>query len=135
MRTATCLALALLLPPPPATAGEVPPAKQSLEALKGKLPGVVSGWGERQLPEGWGAQLRRVRMVGEAEAKVTVRVRRRDAGRSDEPPPEYLLVVSLRYYDGLWTAVRAEWSDPDAGASLSHAGYVLLDAIDEAAEK
>jgi hypothetical protein len=55
----------------------------------------------------------------------------------DELPrdPDHLLIVFLKFHDGLWTTSRFEWSDPEIGGSRGRTTYFLLDAIDEAAEK
>jgi hypothetical protein len=132
-RRLTMIALpALLLLAAAANAAPAPdPARQSLEALKKKLPDVVSAWKKQYLADGQGAEARLIRRVGQARAKVVVAMGDpKDLARH----PADLLTVFLCYHDGCWTTVRftGSWSQ-EAGKNWN--AHHLMLAIGEAAEK
>ncbi len=109
--------------------------KQKLEALKKKLPGVLEAWLKNRRPYTFAAVLRRVRVLGASEAKVVIHVHDFDGNGKVEELPALILTVYLSYYDGLWTATRFQWSEPDISSGMTKAAHFLMDAIDEAAEK
>jgi hypothetical protein len=136
--------LAVMLAVPLAQAAPVPEpgreAKERLEALKKRMPGVLDAWMKAYPYEGrdrgvtWTAVfvLRRVRLVSGAEAKLTFHARK--AGAAVAAAPEHILTVFLKYHDGLWTTVSYQWSDRGRMQRWEGIDF-LLDAIDEAAEK
>lgn len=116
-------------------------AKEKLGELKKRLPAVLERWvKERKVgrPLTYTPVLRRVRTIGIAEAKVVVHFHlQNDEGKLSDRA-SYMLTVYLTYYDGLWTAVRFQWSYPDIdkiNANWTDAAHFLMDAIDEEAEK
>jgi hypothetical protein len=133
MRTATCVVLVLVLACPTAPAAPArdtaATAKAKLEDLKQKVPDVLKqGAEEQSFPRK--AELRRVRQFADREAKVTV-FRRRAADVDLQP-----LTVYLRFHAGVWTATnfRGDW-EPNQAEFWNRAAHVLMDYIDEAAEK
>jgi len=142
---ATLLCLVALLVVPYVDAAPAPApglkAKEKLRALKKRLPAVLERWvKERKVghPFTYTPVLRRVRAIGVAEAKVVVHLHLRDDHGKVSDSAEYMLTVYLTYYDGLWTAVRFQWSYPDIhkiNDNWTDAAHFLMDAIDEAAEK
>ena len=142
MRTISALtAVALFAATNAAAAAPDPLAKAKLEALKKRLPAILTTWAQDRylrmvLGKDYAPVLRRVRTTADAEAKVTIHFCDKPQEQRT-PTPDYLLTVSHRYHDGLWTAVRFQWSyAPERGGPpLQEAGHFLLDAIDEAAEQ
>jgi hypothetical protein len=124
-------------------------AKAKLEALKKRLPAVVNAWAKQNEFEFWthgeeGAGcsspvLKRTRATSATEAKITIHFLPRVGGKLFSgvdgklvDDPKHVMVVFLKFYDGLWTTVRFEWT---VDASHNACAHYLLDAIDEAAEK
>jgi hypothetical protein len=141
MHAFTFLAVLAALPAADKAPSQAKEAKAKLEALKKRLPAVVNAWAKEyelmflvRVEEGYIFSvpvLKRTRATSETEAKVTIHFLR----RVDEKlvgDPKGILTIFLKYYDGLWTALRFEWTF-DAG--YNSAAHFLLDAIDEAAEK
>jgi hypothetical protein len=141
MRT-TLRCLVVLLVVPHANAAPAPEpgrkANEKLEALKKRLPDVLKTWVKERTvgyPFTYAPTLRRVRLIRAAEAKVVVHLNRVDDDGKVRERPDYMLTAYLSYYNGLWTIVRFESSDPSFSRISSGAVHFLMDAIDEAAEK
>lgn len=141
MRTTfLCLAVMFIVPQVDAAPAPVPglKAKEKLEVLKKRLPAVLEAWAkESQIgyPFIYIPVLRRVRAIGNAEAKVVIFLHYRDDQGEVKDKVDYILTVYITYYEGLWTAIRVQGSHPEGNRSWTHATQMLMDAIDEAAEK
>jgi hypothetical protein len=93
-------------------------AKDKLEALKKRLPGVLDAWMKAHPIEGqddggtwtYVIVLRRARLVASAEAKFTFFLRRKY--EATLAAPDHILTVCLKYHDGLWTTTSYQCSDP-----------------------
>jgi hypothetical protein len=110
--------------------------KGKLAALKERLPGTVEAWSKAQgLDSDFTVVLRRVRAVDDAEVKLAVHLRRKYKGNRVDSDPYYILNIILKYYDGLWTATRYEFSRPSVRDEWHERAHYLMDAIDEAAEQ
>jgi hypothetical protein len=136
-RRQALLALALLAA---GAAGQAAPvadeerlARESLGALKKKLPGVVAAWAKRRLPE-YKPEVRIVRWVGDRDVKVRILLNY-DDGRNRFPGEDQVLTVLLHYHAGYWGAEVVQPSWPPKEDQLNRAAHFLLLAIDEAAEK
>jgi hypothetical protein len=134
MKLMTASLLTLVLVVPAVHAAPAPDrAKEKLEAMKNKLPEVVTKWGEVNAPK-FGrrqqAKLRLVRQVGPTEAKVNVLVWSEQSGDLDG----VAVTIFLRYYQDSWTTTRYEgdWGDAPGAAN---AARVLMLLIDELGEK
>lgn len=127
----------------PAGAAAAEPARQAkekLEQLKKRLPDALKTWQKKYgLPPANGdtprvLTLRRVRATGPTAAKLTFSVHLQEENGKPSPTVEAVLLIYLNYYDGLWTAAQFQFSSA-ALASWNTPTHLLLDAIDEAAEK
>jgi hypothetical protein len=143
MRTVAVTLASLLAACTLATAAPAPEegrqAKQSLEILKRRLPGVVEAWGKSEDGPGpFVPSLQEVRATGESEARVVVYMRYPEAD-GKRGRVAWRLVLSLTYFDGAWSAGKFEWTTSHPEATVNSrwklAAQVLGDALDEAAEK
>src|SRR5262249_3646284 len=117
--------------------GRLPRAR--FEALKKRLPRLVEGWlKERWAREvsaravgkpGYSSEVRLARLVGPAEAKVTVLLHLSSGGRR-VAWGDQVLTVHLRYYEGRWTSTGFDASWPAANTESSRTVRFLLLAID-----
>jgi hypothetical protein len=140
--TLLCLAVLLIVPHVDAAPAPVPgrAAKEKLEALKKKLPDVVSPWAKERWPAFRTVKVRIVRMLSPTQAKVVVTSRWVDEQGTHLPQRDEVFTIFLDFYDGAWSATRCDtsWSVKDDGPSyhsFNKAIRFLMLAIDEAAEK
>jgi hypothetical protein len=108
-------------------------AKARLEALKKRLPGMLSAWVKRW-PVHAEAEPRLVRPLGGGEAKVTVLLHAVDGAGRRRPWEEEVFSLYLRYNGARWTATRfvAPW--PTTAAAHNRAVHLLMLALDESEE-
>jgi hypothetical protein len=142
--TLLCLAVLFLVPHVDAAPAPAPgrAAKEKLEALKKKLPDLVSDW-QKENPgfvssQGtFSPELRVMRRVGPDRAKAVILFAAFDKNGARAPDYEIMLTVFLTYQDGCWTTERFEVSRPRrASINVPHPNFAfLMLAIDEAAEK
>jgi hypothetical protein len=137
MRTTfLCLAILFLVPHVDAAPAPAPgrAAKEKLEALKKKLPDLVSDWLKERWPPKKAVEVRVVRMLGPTEAKVVLMSHWADSkGRTN--PNDEVFTIFLVYYDGVWSATRFDSSWTVKDDFENNAVRLLMLAIDEAAEK
>jgi hypothetical protein len=128
-------------------------AKSKLETVRKKLPAVVEETVNKS--ERWTRQfeasIQSLRMIGPAEAKLTVRLSAVNNTGVKDTSRDEVLVIYFSYYDGTWTTRRFEatWAETDPafggggraggggvrGNGNSRAMRFLMAAIDEASEK
>jgi hypothetical protein len=122
--------------------GRLPRAR--FEALKKRLPRLVEAWvKERWAQEAnappvgnprYSSEVRLARLVGPAEAKVTVLLPISSGGRR-VAWADQVLTVYLRYHEGRWTTTGFDASWPTANTASNRTVRFLLLAIDESQEK
>ena len=131
-----CLAVLFLAPhvdAAPASA-EGRAAKEKLEALKKKLPDIVSSWAKERWYDNCTVEVRVVRMLGPTEAKVVLMSRWADPKGRPDLSHDNIFTIFLDFYDGVWSTTRSDaWSLTDD--YFNRAIRFLMLAIDEAAEK
>ena len=106
---AALLALALFAPATPAAEDK---ARETFEALKRRLPGVVTEWAKKS--GRWDpkreAVVELVRRVAADEAKVVIVFKGLDGMGKPDPLYDDVVTIYLRYYDGAWTTTRYDSS-------------------------
>jgi hypothetical protein len=109
-----CLALLLAVSSLPAAPAPEPgrEAKQKLEDLKKRLPDAVAAWARERWYDTSRVEVRLARLVGPAEAKVTLVSLATDPRGQRQPNQDEVITVFLRYYDGSWSPTRFEASWP-----------------------
>ena len=84
-------------------------AQATFEVLKKRLPVIVIAWAQANdlsvSPEN---VVKVARRTGDTEAKITLAI-----GEGEKV--DRLVIIHLRYYDGLWTTIRSEASGPFFG--------------------
>jgi hypothetical protein len=113
-------------------------AKEKLEALKKRLPVVLDAWvKERSVTQSVNLipVLRRVRLIGDGQAKVVVHLHSRNEAGQASDSALFMVTIYLSFYDGLWTTTRFEWGGYRREKRWEESTPFLMDAIDEAAEK
>jgi hypothetical protein len=135
--TLLCLAVLFLAPHVDAapTPAPVLKAKEKLEALKKKLPDVVSSWAKERWHPKEAVEFRVVRMLGPTEAKVVLVSHWVDRQGRPNPNNDNVFTFFLVYYDGVWSPTRSDatWLVTDDFRSRGIRFLMLV--IDEAAEK
>ncbi|HEY7153661.1 MAG TPA: hypothetical protein VH575_06860 [Gemmataceae bacterium] len=144
MRT-TFLYLAVLYLVPHVDAAPAPAegraAKEKLEALKKRLPDLLSDWQKSEkddwLPNQWTckAELRLLRRVGPDRAKAVILFAPFDEKGASVRNHDLLLTIFLSYQDGCWTIERSEVAGRLTGKAERPTFAFLMLAFDEAAEK
>jgi hypothetical protein len=119
----------------PAPAAPVPDerqARETFEALKKRLPGVVAEWARKS--GRWDPKrepsVELVRRVAADEAKVVIVFKGLDGMGKPDPLFDDVVTLELRYFDGAWTTVRYDtsWSPTVYG---NKAVRFLMLAIDK----
>jgi hypothetical protein len=136
---------------PPASAAPAPAGEQSagvrFEALKKRLPRLADDWLKHrwlrtaeipmfgaELKPRFTAEVQVARLIGPAEAKVTVVVGvSLDGERRDKH--DEVVTVFLRYYRGAWTTTGFKGSWRPSHDGCNQAAHFLLLAIDRSEEK
>lgn len=138
MRT-TLLCLAVLFIGPHVDAAPAPApglkAKEKLEALKKKLPGVVRSWAKERWYTSETVEARVVRMLGPSQAKVVLMSRCANSKGEPDPQHDNVFTIFLDFYDGTWSATRFDATWPATSELRNTPARFLMLAIDEAAEK
>jgi hypothetical protein len=109
--------------------------KQTLEALRKKLPDIAEAWPKERWYASAAVEVRVVRLLGPSQAKVVVLSKSADAKGGRQPDHDQVFTIFLDYYDGAWSATRFDPSSPAKADFDSWAVRFLVLAIDEAAEK
>jgi hypothetical protein len=132
-----CLALLVPVLSVPAAPAPEPgrEAKQKLEGLKKRLPDAVAAWAHERWAGSSRVEVRIVRLLGPAEAKLTLVSLAANTQGGREPEHDEVITVFLRYYDGAWSATRFEVSWPASDNESNKAVRFLMLAIDEAGSK
>jgi hypothetical protein len=104
-------------------------AKEELEALKKRLPGVVCSWAKEHWSTDEVVEVRVVRMFSPTQAKVVLMSRRSDFMKKHGLGKDTVFTIFLDFYDGTWSATRFDGDLPADSVRF------LMLAIDEAAEK
>jgi hypothetical protein len=138
-----CVVLLIVLPTEAAPAPDrdrLP--KQKLEALKKRLPDLVSDWLQKKEYDNWlspqwtcKGELRVLRRVGPEHAKAVILFAAFDDKGTPAHYGDVLLTVFLSYHDGCWTTERYETAMRGHKMNEHHTFAFLMLAIDEAAEK
>jgi hypothetical protein len=110
--------------------------QKKLDELKKQLPTLLQ---DESLKAIWnqGAEVRLVRLVGPAEAKVRILVPFRDNMGQRRYLDEMYLLIYLHFYNDRWTTTRFEGSWPNEAKNYSANVFAhrVMDLIDEATEK
>lgn len=116
--------------------------KQKLEALKKRLPDLVSDWLKEKGNITWmgraftcNPELRVLRRVGPDRAKAVILLAAFDDKGAPYHYNDLLLTIFLSYSDGSWTTERSEAALRGGNSPLGRSFTFLMLAIDEAAEK
>ena len=124
--------LALALCASAAPAADDRKAQETFEALKKRLPGVVTEWAKKS--GRWDpkreAAVELMRRVAADEAKVVIVFKGLDGMGKPDPLFDDVVTVYLRYYDGEWTSTRydSSWTPTVSG---NKAVRFLMLAIDK----
>ena len=112
IRRTGAIALAALALCAPAAAADDRSARETFDALKQRLPGVVTEWAKKS--GRWDpkreAKVELVRRVAADEAKVTLVFKGLDGMGKPDPLYDDVVTIYLRYYDGAWTTTRYDSS-------------------------
>jgi hypothetical protein len=104
--------LALALFAPVAPAADDAKARETFEALKRRLPGVVTEWATKS--GRWDpkreAAVQLVRRVAADRAKVVILFKGLDGMGKPDPLYDDVLTIHLRYFDEAWTTTRYDSS-------------------------
>ena len=104
--------LALALFASSAVAADDTKARETFEALKRRLPGVVTEWATksgRWDPKREG-KVELARRVAADEAKVVIVFKGLDGMGKPDPLYDDVVTIYLRYFDGAWTTTRYDTS-------------------------
>jgi hypothetical protein len=110
-------------------------AKERLEALKKRLPGVVAAWAKERWYRSNKVEVRVVRRLGPAEAKVSILSRSFHSDGTRTRHDDAVLTIHLRYYDGAWTTTHFDGTWSATNDFNSRAARFLMLAIDESEGK
>jgi hypothetical protein len=143
--TLLCLVVLFVAPiidaaPAPAPASK---AKEKLEALRKRLPALVSDWLKKEgkqylISDQWACkpELRVLRQIGPDRAKAVILFEVSNDEGERALHRDILLTVFLTYHDACWTTERFETARRgDSAASSNPTFSYLMLAIDEAGEK
>jgi hypothetical protein len=118
MRT-TLVSLALLLALPHLNAAPAPEpgrgAKEKLEALKKRLPDVVAAWARERWDDSRKVEVRMVRLLGPARAKVVIVSLGVDPQGRRRPVDDTAYTILLDFYDGVWSTTGVVGLPTDGG--------------------
>jgi hypothetical protein len=119
-------------------------AREKLEALKKRLPGIVGDWMKQNGGATWLAlnnwtcvpEVRVLRRVATGRAKAVILFAASDQMGVRSAGFDVLLTIFLSYQDGCWTTERFEaaFRGEGIGPIRTKFSFLML-AIDEAAEK
>jgi hypothetical protein len=135
--TFLCFAVLFIVPHVDAAPAPAPvrAAMEKLEALKKKLPDIVSSWAKERWYASETVEVRVVRMLGPSQAKVVLLSRASDGKRGPFPQNDIVFTIFLDFYDGTWSATRFDGSWPAKSDLENGSVRFLMLAIDEGAEK
>jgi hypothetical protein len=110
-------------------------AKEKLEALKKRLPDIVSSWAKERWYQTETVEVRVVRMLGPTQAKVVLLSQASDDQGGRKPYQDKVFTIFLDFYDGIWSSTRFDASWPATNHFENSSVRFLMLAIDEAGEK
>lgn len=106
-------------------------AKETLEALKKRLPDVVRAWAKERWYPNEKVEVRVVRMLGPSQAKVVLMSREKESASANDK----VFTIFLDFYDGYWSTIRFDASWAAKNDFENRNVRFLMLAIDEAVEK